>query len=100
MDNDACRHMNSVVYYSLCDTAINRPLIESGLLDVSGSPAIGLVVETACQCLTPIAFADEIDAGARIAGVGRSSVRCELGLFWEGDEAAVCAGRFKPATTP
>ena len=58
MDNDVYRHVNNVVYYSFFDTAVNRLLIDAGLLDIAESPVIGLVVETSCHYFAPIAFPD------------------------------------------
>jgi acyl-CoA thioester hydrolase len=55
MDNDAYGHINNAVYYSYFDTAVNRWLIEAGVLDVQCSPAIGLVVETHCNYFSPLA---------------------------------------------
>ena len=94
MDNDAYGHVNNVVYYSYFDTAVNRWLIERGVLDVAASPAIGVVVETGCRYLRPIAFPDRVTAGLRVAHVGRSSVRYEIGLFRNEDEAAAAVGHF------
>ena len=34
MDNDAFAHVNNVIYYSWIDTAVNRFLIDNGLLDL------------------------------------------------------------------
>ena len=79
MDNDAYRHVNNVVYYSFFDTVVNRMLIEAGVLDIAASPAVGLVVETGCSYFSPIAFPDEVHAGMRVAHLGRSSVRYEIG---------------------
>lgn len=94
MDNDAYGHVNNVVYYSYFDTAVNRWLIERGLLDVLGSPSIGLVVETGCRFLKPLTFPDRVTAGLRVAHIGRSSVRYEIGLFRNDDEDAAAAGHF------
>src|ERR1700730_13161727 len=71
MDNDVYRHVNNVVYYSFFDTAVNRLLIDAGLLDIAESPVIGLVVETSCHYFAPIAFPDEVHAGVRVARLGR-----------------------------
>jgi acyl-CoA thioester hydrolase len=46
MDNDVYGHVNNVVYYSYFDTVVNEYLIRTGVLDIEGSPVIGLVVET------------------------------------------------------
>jgi acyl-CoA thioester hydrolase len=94
MDNDAYGHVNNVVYYSFFDTAVNRWLIERGLLDVAASPAIGLVVETQCRYLAPITFPDRVTAGIRVARLGRSSVRYEIGLFRNDEAAASAVGHF------
>jgi acyl-CoA thioester hydrolase len=94
MDNDAYGHVNNVVYYSFFDTAVNRWLIERGLLDVASSPAIGLVVETQCRYLAPITFPDRVTAGIRVARIGRSSVRYEIGLFRNDEAGASAVGHF------
>jgi acyl-CoA thioester hydrolase len=94
MDNDAYGHVNNVVYYSFFDTAVNRWLIERGLLDIAGSEAIGLVVETQCRYLSPITFPDRVTAGVRVVHLGRSSVRYELALFRNDDDTAAALGHF------
>ena len=94
MDNDAYGHVNNVVYYSYFDTAVNRWLIERGLLDVLTSAAIGLVVETQCRYLKPLSFPDRVTAGIRVAKLGRSSVRYEIALFRNDDIAAAAVGHF------
>ena len=91
MDNDAYGHVNNVVYYSLFDTAVNRYLIEAGALDLHAGATIGLVVETHCNFFAPLAFPQAVDAGLRVAQVGSSSVRYEIGLFAAG--APLCAAR-------
>ncbi len=94
MDNDAYGHVNNVVYYSFFDTAVNRWLIERGLLDVTASASIGLVVETQCRYVAPITFPDRVTAGLRVARLGRSSVRYEIGLFRNDEPTASAAGYF------
>lgn len=94
MDNDAYGHVNNVVYYSYFDTAVNRYLIEAGVLDIARSLVIGLVVETQCRYARPIAFPDRVDAGIRVARLGTSSVRYEIGLFRNDDGEAAAEGHF------
>lgn len=94
MDNDAYRHVNNAVYYSFFDTVVNRMLIEAGVLDIAASPAVGLVVETGCNYFSPIAFPDEVHAGMRVAHLGRSSVRYEIGLFRNDADSASAQGHF------
>ncbi len=81
MDNDLYGHVNNVVYYSWFDTVVNGYLIESGAIDIHGGGVIGLVIETQCNYFSPLAFPDPVLAGIRVAKVGASSVRYEVGLF-------------------
>ena len=78
MDNDAYGHVNNVVYYSFFDTAVNRWLVEPGVLDIASSPAIGLVVETACRYARPITFPDRVTAGIRVAHLAERRRRGHL----------------------
>lgn len=94
MDNDVYGHVNNVVYYSFFDTAVNGHLIEQGVLDPATSPVIGLVVETGCRYAAPVGFPDRVDAGVRVAHVGTSSVRYEIGLFRNDDLSAAAFGHF------
>ena len=89
-DNDAYRHVNNVVYYGFFDTAVNQMLIEAGALDIEGSPAVGLVVETQCRYFAPVSFPDRVNVGLRVAHLGRSSIRYELAVF-RNDEPQACA---------
>ncbi len=94
MDNDVYGHVNNVQYYSYFDTAVNGFLIEQGVLDFETDEIVGLVVETRCNFFASAAFPDAIEAGIRVAHIGRSSVRYEIGLFVAGREAPIAAGHF------
>ena len=94
MDNDQYGHVNNVVYYSFFDTAVNRYLIEAGALDVHAGAVIGLVVETRCNYFAPLEFPQLVDAGLRVAHVGSSSVRYEVGLFAAGEPLSAAGGHF------
>ncbi|HWK43992.1 MAG TPA: thioesterase family protein [Stellaceae bacterium] len=94
MDNDVYGHVNNVVYYSYFDTVVNGFLIDRGLLDIEHSPAIGLVVETLCRYHAALAFPDRIDAGLRVARLGTSSVRYEIGLFRSDAPTPAATGHF------
>ena len=94
MDNDIYGHINNVQYYSYFDTAVNRYLIEQGVLDIHEGGVIGLVVETHCNYFSSASFPDDIEAGLRVARLGRSSVRYEIGLFVAGREQAIAQGHF------
>jgi acyl-CoA thioester hydrolase len=94
MDNDAYGHVNNVVYYSWFDTAVNAHLIEHGVLDVGSGATIGLVVETQCNYFAPLAFPQAVEAGIRVAKLGTSSVRYEIGLFGAGEPFTAAKGHF------
>jgi len=94
MDNDAYGHVNNVVYYSWFDTVVNAYLVRSGALDIETSRVIGLVVETHCNYFSPLAFPDPVVAALRVAHIGTSSVRYEIGLFAEGGDLASAQGHF------
>jgi acyl-CoA thioester hydrolase len=88
MDNDAYGHVNNVVYYSWFDTAVNAYLMEHGALDTHAGQAIGLVVETHCNYFAPLSFPQTVQVGIRVAHVGNSSVRYELGVFGDSERTA------------
>ena len=94
MDNDAYGHVNNVVYYSWFDTAVNAHLIERGVLDIHHGETIGLVIETQCNYFAPVEFPQQVDAGLRVAHMGKSSVRYEVGLFIKGEELTAAKGHF------
>ena len=94
MDNDTYGHVNNVTYYAYFDTVVNEHLIRAGGLDIRNGPAIGIVVETACRFHKPLSFPDIVDAGMRVAAIGRSSVRYEIALFRQGDDEPAATGRF------
>jgi acyl-CoA thioester hydrolase len=94
MDNDVYQHVNNVVYYSYFDTVVNQYLIEKGALDIEKSTVIGLVVETQCRYFSPVAFPSKVHAGLRVAHLGNSSVRYEVGLFRDDEPLAAAQGHF------
>ena len=94
MDNDAYGHVNNVVYYSWFDTAVNAHLIEQGALDIHHGATIGLVIETQCNYFAPVEFPQTVEAGLRVAHMGKSSVRYEVGLFVQGQPLTAAKGHF------
>jgi acyl-CoA thioester hydrolase len=93
-DNDVFGHVNNVVYYAWFDTAVARFLISAIGLNMLASEVIGFVVETQCRYFAPTSFPDVITAGVRVAHIGNSSVRYELGLFRNADDRAAAEGLF------
>ena len=93
-DNDIYGHINNAVYYFYFDTVVNRYLIETGALDLDAPKQIGLVVDTGCAYFAPASFPDDIVAGLRVAKLGNSSVRYEIGLFRNAETTACAQGHF------
>lgn len=93
-DNDVFGHVNNVVYYSYFDTAVNAFLIEHGVLDLQRSTIVGLVAETQCRYYSSIAFPDTVYVGLRLAHLGTSSIRYEVGIFRNDDLTASAQGYF------
>ena len=94
IDNDIYGHVNNVNYYSFFDTAIAHFLINEGGLDPWKSGIIGFCVESGCRFRKAIQFPEIITAGLRVARIGRSSVRYEIGLFRNDDEETAADGYF------
>ena len=94
MDNDSYGHVNNVNYYSFFDTAVNRYLIDRGVLDIHQDDIVGFVVETSCSYFSSISFPDLIHVGVRVAKLGNSSVRYELALFRNDEPLPSAGGHF------
>jgi acyl-CoA thioester hydrolase len=93
-DNDVFGHVNNVVYYAYFDTAVNRHLMEAGLLDPKTSPIVGLVAETGCTYFASIAYPEKLEVGLAVVRLGRSSVTYRLGLFRAGGDTCVALCRY------
>ena len=86
--------INVLEYYFYFDTVVNRYLIETGALDLDAPKQIGLVVDTGCAYFATASFPDDIVAGLRVAKLGNSSVRYEIGLFRNAETTACAQGHF------
>jgi len=110
-DNDVYGHLNNTVYYALIDSAVNAYLLQCGALRLppqlppqlppdagagagAASAAIGVVVASGCAFFHSLAYPCAVDAGVRVARVGRSSVTYEVGLFSAGAAAPAAQGHF------
>lgn len=93
-DNDAYGHLNNVIYYSLFDTAVNRHLLDHGVLDIAGSPVIAFVIETRCTYFTSLAYPDPIEVGLKVVKLGTSSVTYEVAIFRADQDRAAAVGSF------
>ncbi|SPJ24967.1 acyl-CoA thioesterase [Palleronia abyssalis] len=93
-DNDIYGHLNNTVHYQLFDTAVNAHLVETGVLDPHTGDTVFLVVESGCRYFAPLSFPEVVTAGLRVAHLGRSSVRYEIGLFGGEADTAAAEGFF------
>jgi acyl-CoA thioester hydrolase len=93
-DNDVYGHVNNVDYYAFFDTVINAWLIREGGLDIHAGQVIGLCAESHCTFRGSLEFPETVQAGLRVAHLGRSSVRYEIGLFGEGRDEPAAEGWF------
>jgi acyl-CoA thioester hydrolase len=73
---------------------VNKYLIERGVLDFVNGEVVGYVVETFCSYFQQITFPDTVHAGLRVARIGTSSVRYEIGLFRNEEPLAAAEGHF------
>lgn len=94
-DNDQYGHVNNTVYYEWFDTAVNGWLIDQRLLRLGGgAQVIGLVAETACTFLEPVAYPQAVEVGIAAERIGGSSVTYRIGIFAESSKAPAAHGRF------
>lgn len=94
MDNDVYGHVNNVQYYSYFDTAVNQFLIERGVLDIHNGEVVGFVVDSGCSYFSSLSFPDVVHVGIRVAKLGNSSVRYEIGIYRNDEQAPAAVGHF------
>lgn len=94
MDNDALGHVNNVAYYSFFDTTVTEFLVRHGILTWTGGDHLLMVAESSCRYHSEIAFPDRVTAGLRVARIGSSSMRHEIGVFREDADVASAEGYF------
>jgi acyl-CoA thioester hydrolase len=94
MDNDVYGHVNNVQYYSYFDTAVNQFLVGRGVLDIHNGAVVGFVVDSGCSYFSPVAFPDTVHVGIRVAKLGGSSVRYEIGIYRNDEARPAAAGHF------
>jgi acyl-CoA thioester hydrolase len=92
MDNDAYGHINNVIYYAWFDTAVNRFLVDNGLLDYQNDTVHGIVIESKCTYLKEFTYPDVAQAGLKLQRLGNTSVAYDIGLFHIGDDDAAALG--------
>ena len=93
-DNDQYGHMNNAVYYELFDSAVNKFLIDSGILALAGDKTLFLVASSGCDYFTEVAYPDDVDVGIAIRRIGSSSITYDVGLFLAGADTTAATGFF------
>jgi len=91
---DVYGHVNNVQYFSFFDTAINSWYIENGILELTRSDGIYLVVETGCQFFSEISFPQTVHAGIKVLRLGTASVRYHIALFTDENSQAAAQGEY------
>jgi acyl-CoA thioester hydrolase len=94
MDNDVFQHVNNVNYFSFFDTAVTYYEMTNKVVDLLGGPIHCVVAEVMCRYHSSVAFPDRIEVGIRVARIGSSSVRYEVGVFRNNDDIAAAEGYF------
>lgn len=97
-DNDQFGHMYNATYLELFDEAMNMSLIDRGFLDHASGAPIMVVVENGCQFLREVAYPDRLTIGLRVAHIGRSSTRFEMGMFRADDDVESARSHFVMVT--
>ena len=97
-DNDQYGHLYNATYVELFDEAMNMSLLDLGFLDHRAGGPIQVVVENGCTYFREVAYPDRLEIGLRVAHVGRSSIRVELGMFRSGEETEAARAHFTLVT--
>ncbi|SIS98135.1 acyl-CoA thioester hydrolase [Roseivivax lentus] len=93
-DNDEYGHLNNATYLELFDTAMSYWQIENGITIRGPDAWRFVVVESGCTYFREVGFPDRLAAGLRVARLGGSSFRIEIGLFRAGEDEAASLGFF------
>ena len=93
-DNDQYGHMNNAVYYELFDSAVNKFLIDSGILALARDKTQFLVASSGCDYFTDVAYPSDVDIGLAVRRIGKSSVTYDVGLFLTDADITAATGVF------
>ncbi len=94
IDNDVFQHVNNVNYFSYFDTAVTYYEMSEKVVGLLDGPVHCVVAEVACRYYSSLAFPDRVTVGIRVASIGRSSVRYEVGIFRNDEDVAAAEGHF------
>lgn len=64
------------------------------MLDIHNGEVVGFVVDSGCSYFSPVAFPDTVHVGIWVAKLGNSSVRYEIGIYRNDEQAPAAVGHF------
>lgn len=90
-DNDVYGHVNNAVYNAWMDTAVTQFFREHwpGIPD---RPIVPVAAETLFTFHRSISHPAHVETGFRVEQIGRTSVRCGVGIFIESQNEAAAWG--------
>ena len=93
-DMDSFGHVNNVEYFSYFDTAVTYFELTEKVVDLYNGPMNCVVAEVQCRYHRSVAFPDRVAVGLRVARIGGSSIRYEIGIFRNDEDEASAEGHF------
>jgi len=93
-DNDIYGHVNNARYLTFFELVIMRYIEVDAGLTISDHGVRCFSVENMCRYHAPVKFPQTLEAGLRVAKLGNSSVRYEVGLFVEDSNDVSATGYF------
>lgn len=91
-DANAYGMMASPFFYACFERVISDYLIRQGALDVDNGPVTVNCFESHCRFHRPVVHPQTLAVGLRVAPLGTSSVRYEIGLFRDDEDKPVAQG--------
>ncbi|HVX14773.1 MAG TPA: thioesterase family protein [Pirellulales bacterium] len=89
-DQDAFGHVNNTIYFRWCESARIDYLDQLGLRESLRTDGIGpILAAVACNYRRPVTFPDQVQIGARITRLGRSSLSMEHLIYSEVQQQVV-----------
>lgn|SRR5487761_388048 len=83
-DQDAFGHVNNTVYFRWCESARIHYLDKLGLSDLMRTARIGpILAAIACNFRHPVTYPDQVQIGAQITRLGRSSLTMDHLIYSE-----------------
>ncbi|KAM5350888.1 hypothetical protein ACJZ2D_017141 [Fusarium nematophilum] len=91
-DNDVFGHMNNPYYGVLCDSIVNKYLIQECGYRPSKDAQAGIIVETHFDYFGSVSYPDTLEVGLRVVKLGKTSSSYEIGVFKKGDRRVKAVG--------